>query len=173
MLTLHTRLEHADRVDGELQLTYDQREKRRLRARLDTGEEVTLFTPRGSVLNHGDLLTGESVPDDLLACTVRRVIRIVAAPEAVYAIYCATANLMARCAFHLGNRHTQVQIRKGFLRIRADPVLKEMVEGLGARVEPQMAPFEPECGPYPEEEHTHAGEQINAVMTGLTVKPSA
>jgi urease accessory protein UreE len=145
MLTLHTKLKSADTIDGELVLPYDQREKCRLRARLASGEEVALFVARGGVLRDGDLLTGAE----------RRVIRVVAAPEAVYLIDCATPNLMARCAFHLGNRHTQVQIGDGFLRIRADPVLKEMVEGLGARVESQMAPFEPEAGAYSGAGHSH------------------
>jgi urease accessory protein UreE len=145
MLTLHTKLEHADTIDGELMLPYDQREKCRLRARLASGEEVALFVARGSVLRDGDLLTGAE----------RRVIRVVAAPEPVYVIHCATQNLMARCAFHLGNRHTQVQIGDGWLRIRADQVLKEMVEGLGARVESQMAAFEPEAGAYSGGGHSH------------------
>jgi urease accessory protein UreE len=145
MLTLHTKLDHADDVDGELMLAYEQREKCRLRARLTSGEEVALFTVRGSVLRDGDLLTGEN----------RRVIRIVAAPEAVYVIHCATPHILARCAFHLGNRHTQVQIGEGFLRIRVDPVFKEMVEGLGGRVERAMAPFEPEAGAYSGAGHSH------------------
>lgn len=138
MLTLHTKLERADTVHGELLLPYDQREKCRLRALLVSGEEVALFTARGSVLRDGDLMTGADP----------RVIRIVAAPEAVYVIHCDTPSISARCAFHLGNRHTQVQIGDGFLRIRVDPVLKEMVEGLGARVEHQWAAFEPEAGAY-------------------------
>ena len=149
MITLHTRLEHADKVDGELVLAYDQREKCRLRARLVTGEEVAVLTVRGSVLRHGDLLTGED----------RRVMRVVAAPEPAYVIHCATPAILARCAFHLGNRHTRVQIGDGFLRIRLDPVLKDMVEGLGARVEREMAAFEPESGAYSSAGHGHHGEQ--------------
>ncbi|HEY0062908.1 MAG TPA: urease accessory protein UreE, partial [Telluria sp.] len=121
MLTLHTKLAHADRVDGDLVLAYDQREKCRFRARLADGEEVGVFTARGSVLRDGDLLTGED----------KRVIRVRAAFEPTYTVYCATPHILARCAFHLGNRHTQTQIGDGFLRIRVDPVLKEMVEGLG------------------------------------------
>jgi urease accessory protein UreE len=148
MLTLHTKLEQSDDVAGELVLTYDQREKCRLRARLASGEEVAVFTVRGSVLHDGDLLTGED----------RRVIRVVAAPEAVYVIHCPTPLVLSRCAFHLGNRHTQVQIGDTFLRIRVDPVFKEMVEGLGARVEQALAPFEPEAGAYSGAGHNHGAD---------------
>lgn len=160
MLTLHTKLERADNVDGELLLPYDQREKCRLRARLSSGEEVALFTARGSILRHGDLLTG----------TEGLVFRVVAAPEPVYVIHCATPNIMARCAFHLGNRHTQVQIGAGFLRIRIDPVLKEMVEGLGARVEQQTAAFEPESGAYSGAGHGYGAESLMLAPVPLRQK---
>lgn len=148
MLHLHTKLAHAAHVDGELVLPYELREKCRFRARLADGEEVGVFTARGSVLRDGDLLTGED----------QRVIRIVAAPEQTYAVYCATPHILARCAFHLGNRHTQTQIGEGFLRIRVDPVLRDMVQGLGARVERENAPFEPEAGAYAGAGHSHGGD---------------
>ncbi|NHZ65783.1 urease accessory protein UreE [Massilia genomosp. 1] len=142
---MHTKLAQAERIDDELVLGYDQREKCRLRARLASGEEVALFMVRGTVLRDGELLTGAE----------GRVVRVVAASEATYVVRCGTPLIMARCAFHLGNRHTQAQIGEGFLRIRVDPVLKEMVEGLGARVEQENAPFEPEAGAYAGAGHSH------------------
>ncbi|WP_296001699.1 urease accessory protein UreE [Rugamonas sp.] len=142
MLTLHTKIEPAGMRDGDvyaqLVLPYELREKCRLRATLSNGEEVAVFTVRGTVLRDGDLLTGEE----------RRVVRVVAAPEPTYRVSCADAHALLRCAFHLGNRHTQAQVGDGFLRIRADAVLREMLAGLGARVEQEMAAFEPESGAY-------------------------
>jgi urease accessory protein len=146
MLTLHTKLARADRIDGELVLPYELREKSRLRARLASGEEVALFTVRGTVLRDGDLLQGDD----------GRIVKIVAAAEATYRVACATPHALLRCAFHLGNRHTQAQVGSedhdgggaGFLRIRQDPVLKGMLEGLGASVTEENAPFEPESGAY-------------------------
>jgi urease accessory protein UreE len=148
MLTLHTKVAAASEVYGRLVLSYDQREKCRLRGRLESGEEVAIFTPRGTVLRDGDLLIG---PD-------KRVVRVIAALEPVYALYYASEHVLARCAFHLGNRHTQVQIRPGVLRIRVDPVLREMVEGLGARVVEETAVFEPESGAYSGGGHSHHGD---------------
>jgi urease accessory protein len=144
MLSLHTKLAdthaqgHADVVHDVLVLPWDQRERCRQRARLASGEEVALFLVRGTVLRDGDLLTGEG----------GRVVRVAAAPEPTYLVRCSDATLLARCAFHLGNRHTQTQVGPGWLRIRVDPVLKEMVEGLGARVDEELAKFEPEAGAY-------------------------
>ena len=138
MLTLHTKLAAADRVDGELVLTYDQREKCRQRARLVSGEEIALFTARGTVLRDGDLLTGET----------GFVARVRAAAEPVYTVRAADAHGLLRCAFHLGNRHSQVEVGDGFLRIRVDPVLRDMLAGLGAVVTEDLAAFEPEPGAY-------------------------
>jgi urease accessory protein len=142
MLTLHTKIDTAAAIDGELVLPYELREKSRLRARLASGEEVALFMVRGSVLRDGDLLRGDD----------GRIVKIVAAPEATYRIECAMPRDMLRCAFHLGNRHAQVEVRgenaSAFLRIRKDMVLKDMLEGLGATVTEEQAPFEPESGAY-------------------------
>ena len=138
MLTLHTKIAHADSIAAQLVLPFELREKCRLRATLSTGEEVALFTVRGSVLRDGDLLTGED----------GRVVQIVAADEPTFLVACVDPHTLLRCAFHLGNRHTQAQVGAGFLRIRVDPVLKEMLEGLGAEVTQENAPFEPESGAY-------------------------
>ena len=145
MLTVHTKIAHADSVYGQLLLPYELREKCRLRANLVSGEEVAVFTVRGTVLRDGDLLTGES----------GRVVQVLAAPEASYRVTCTDAFALLRCAFHLGNRHTQAQLGDGYLRIRADPVLREMLLGLGATVHEELAPFEPESGAYAVP-HTHA-----------------
>jgi urease subunit alpha len=147
MLTLTDKIENAGAVDAELVLSCDQREKSRLRARLASGEEVAVLLARGGVLRHGDLLTGAH----------GRVVRVVAAPEPTLVIRCAEAQALARCAFHLGNRHAQTELGPDFLRIRADPVLHKMVEGLGARVVAELAPFQPEPGAYAGAAHDHHG----------------
>src|SRR4051812_29159046 len=100
MLTLHTKIATADTIAGQLVLPYDQREKCRLRARLTSGEEVAVFTVRGTVLRDGDLLTGED----------RRVVQVVAAEEPTYLVRCDTMHILTRCAFHLGNRHAQTHV---------------------------------------------------------------
>lgn len=148
MLTLNTKIEHAEKIDGELLLPYDQREKSRLRATMISGEEVAVFTVRGTVLRNGDLLRGDD----------GRVVKINAAKEATYRVEASSPHQLLRCAFHLGNRHTQAQVGEGFLRIRKDPVLKEMLEGLGALVAEEEAAFEPESGAYGGGHHHHGDD---------------
>jgi urease accessory protein len=123
---------------GTLRLPFDLRQKSRLHAKLDSGEEVALMLPRGEVLRGGDLVTASD----------GRIIEIVAAPEKLLHVECRSANDLARAAYHLGNRHVPVEVGEGFLRIAADHVLEEMLKRLGAKVSPIEAAFEPEAGAY-------------------------
>ena len=147
MLTLQTKIATAETIAAQLILPYELREKSRLLAQLPSGEEVAVFTTRGSVMRDGDLMQGDD----------GRVVQIIAAQEPTYKIVCGTAFELLRCAFHLGNRHTQAQLGDGFLRIRLDSVLKEMLQGLGADVIEELASFEPEAGAYGGGHH-HSGD---------------
>jgi urease accessory protein len=164
MLTLNTKIEHADSIAGELVLPYEMREKSRFRAMLVSGEEVAVFTVRGTVLRNGDLLKGDD----------GRVVKIVAAQEATYRVACATPRELLRCAFHLGNRHTQAQVggdeSKGFLRIRKDAVLKDMLEGLGATVTEELAAFEPEAGAYGGGHHHHHDDHHSHLLAPVPLR---
>jgi urease accessory protein len=53
---------------------------------------------------------------------------------------------LVRLAWHLGNRHTEVQIAGDKIFIRHDHVLEEMARRLGASVASVQAPFDPETG---------------------------
>ncbi|HVO95082.1 MAG TPA: urease accessory protein UreE [Terriglobales bacterium] len=125
-------------VLGKLSLPYEQRQKRWLHAHLVSGEQVALRLRRGETLRGGDLL---AAPDG-------RAIEVAAAPEKVLHVECPSSLDLARVAYHLGNRHAAVQLGQGFLRIIDDPVLAEMLRGLGAKVTRIEAPFEPEAGAY-------------------------
>ena len=138
MLTLIARCEPIDCPYGELVLAFDLRTRSRLRTRLVSGEETVLKTERGAILRGGECLKSED----------GRVVRVSAAPEKVMHIVCANQFELTRAAYHLGNRHVPVQIGDGFLRIAADHVLRDMLQGLGAKVEELEAPFEPESGAY-------------------------
>jgi urease accessory protein len=51
-------------------------------------------------------------------------------------------------AWHIGNRHTPCEVTKTHLVIRRDPVLENMLRGLGANLVMQIATFRPEGGAY-------------------------
>ncbi len=121
-----------------LVLPFDERSKSRLRATLETGEDVALFLPRGTVLRGGDVL----VADD------GGFIRVEAAAETVLLVTAATPLALTRAAYHLGNRHTPVEVGDGYLKLEYDPVLRDMLLRLDVDVAEALMPFEPEAGAY-------------------------
>jgi urease accessory protein len=121
-----------------LTLAYEARCKSRLAATLDNGEAVGLVLPRGTVLTHGDVL----VADD------GGLVRVVAANEAVLVVRAPDTLTLTRAAYHLGNRHTPVEVGTDYLKLEADPVLEAMLKRLGAQVETASLPFQPEAGAY-------------------------
>lgn len=121
-----------------LTLAYDARCRSRFAATLDSGEELAVVVPRGTVLADGDVL----VADD------GALVRVVAAAEAVMRVRAPDALTFTRAAYHLGNRHTPVEIGLDTLKLEYDPVLADMLTRLGARVERVEAPFQPEAGAY-------------------------
>jgi len=85
-----------------------------------------------------------------------------AAAEELIEVRCADTDALARAAYHLGNRHTPVQVGAGWLRLAVDDVLAAMLRGLGAVVTPVRAPFEPEAGAYAAGSHAHSGDAKHA-----------
>ncbi|MEW9905337.1 urease accessory protein UreE [Pseudomonas putida] len=146
MIVLTRRLNEAGVVTGTVTLDVDSRIKSRLRITLDDGREAGLMLERGHLLRGGELL-GDAEG--------RHVVRVLAAPEQVSTVRCSDPLLLARAAYHLGNRHVPLQIEPGLLRFQHDHVLDEMLRGLGLSVVTERAPFEPEAGAYQSAPHHH------------------
>lgn len=151
MISISQRIDAAHPAAARLVLPFDTRSRSRFRAELDTGEPVAVMMVRGQVLRGGDRL----LADD------GRIVAIVAAAERVTTVRAPDARLLARAAFHLGNRHVCLQIGQDWLRYSHDHVLDEMVAGLGLEVSVEDQPFEPETGAYtPREAHHHDAAHV-------------
>jgi urease accessory protein len=125
----------------------DAGDRRRRRIVL-AGEKSTKFLldfEKSVVLRDGDGL----LLDD------GAIVRVVAMPEPLLEVRAATPLQLVRLAWHLGNRHTDVQISGDRLRIRRDHVLEGMAAGLGATVTQVDAPFDPEPGASHDHQHEH------------------
>jgi urease accessory protein len=144
-IRLTRRSESPDRADATVTLTFDQRQRSRLRVTLDDGREAGILLPRGETLRDGDRLTGE---DGV-------VVRVRAAPEPLSTAASDDPLLLARACYHLGNRHVALQIGPGRLAWLHDHVLDDMVRGLGLTVTLEQAPFQPEPGAYGGHAHGH------------------
>ncbi len=139
------RAEIESEPQARLVLPHDDRRRCRQRTRLADGEEIALLLPRGTVLRAGDRL----ITDDGL------VIEVEAAPELISSATTPDPLLLARAAYHLGNRHVPLQIEPGRLSYRHDHVLDHLAASLGLTVSSGHAPFEPESGAY--QGHDHGG----------------
>jgi urease accessory protein len=139
-------LNQPARAQATLSLPFELRQKSRLKANLDSGEEVGLMLPRGHVLRGGDYLKAEN----------GMIIQLAAADESVSTVSAPDRLSLQKACYHLGNRHVPLQITEDWVRYLRDHVLDEMVESLGLTVTHEQAPFEPEVGAYHKHHHhTH------------------
>jgi len=138
MLTITARLSGDGPFDDRLILPFEQRQKSRMRVRLESGVEAALTMDRGAVLRGGDRLLAAD----------GRIVLVVAAKEPVVFVTAPDPGTLVRAAYHLGNRHIPLQVGTGWLVLEQDHVLEHMLEGLGATIRHDAAPFEPESGAY-------------------------
>lgn len=123
----------SDRVS----LPYAERYRRRGLLRTDAGREVMLDLPEAMELPDGAVL----------ALVDGSAVAVRAAPEPLAEVR-AAGPLLARLAWHVGNRHTPAEIADDRLRIARDHVIEEMLRRLGGEVIHVTAPFRPEGGAY-------------------------
>ncbi len=142
--------DNATAIDSVL-IDFDRRHRRRIALRTEAGAEVLLDLPQAVRLRDGDGLPTET-----------GIIRVTAKPEPLLEIHAHDDGELIRIAWHLGNRHLPVQLLGDRIRIRADHVIAEMVEGLGGHVDEIEAPFDPEAGAYAAGgggHHSHHGDE--------------
>jgi urease accessory protein len=125
-------------------IDFDRRHRRRLVLTTERGHELLLDFPQAVRLRDGDGLKTET-----------GLVRVVARPEPLAEIHAHDDGELVRIAWHLGNRHLPVQLVGDRIRIRADHVIEEMVEGLGGHIDRIEAPFDPEAGAYAGGHHGH------------------
>jgi urease accessory protein len=126
-------------------LDADERHRRRVALTGEGGTAFLLDLPHATALRDGDGLVLED----------GAIVRVTGKAEPLVEIAAASPHDLARLAWHIGNRHTDVQVVGDKLRIRRDHVLEDMLRGLGARFTPVEAPFDPEHGAYGHHHHDH------------------
>jgi urease accessory protein len=119
-------------------LDFEGRYLRRRRLTTDAGRALVVDLPDATALADGDAF--ETPDGDLVS--------VRAAAEPLVEVRADGPRHMARLAWHLGNRHLQVSVGDGWLRIKPDHVIEAMLEGLGAQLVALQAPFDPEGGAY-------------------------
>ena len=122
-------------------LDADDRVRRRIVLTTEKGMKLLLDFAQPMMLRDGDGLVLEDGSVVVVAGQAEPLIEISAKAPLDF----------VRLAWHIGNRHTDIQFIEKSFRIRRDHVLEDMVKGLGAITTPVEAPFDPE----PAAPHTH------------------
>ena len=121
-----------------LVLAFDARKKSRQLVRLDSGEEIGILLPPSTILRDGDVIESEDGSQ----------FKIQAAKEELMMVTAPDSFTLVRAAYHLGNRHTSIELRPDRILLQVDSVLKEMLLGLGVTVALVSEKFTPESGAY-------------------------
>lgn len=136
---------HFDAALDTITLDETGRRRRRIQLVSDNGHAFTLDLPEVRLLRHGDgLVLGDG-----------KIIEVQAAPEALMEVRGADAQHLLKLTWQIGNRHLAAEITQDFIRLRADRVIQEMLEGLGATVTTIDAAFDPEGGAYGDARSAH------------------
>ncbi|MCX2860790.1 urease accessory protein UreE [Paucibacter sp. PLA-PC-4] len=135
---------------ASVELDWDVRQKSRFDATDSQGRHLGVFLPRGTAVRGGDVLVAED----------GSLVRVIAAPQAVLEVRtCAEHGSpfdLLRAAYHLGNRHVQLELQPERLLLEPDHVLADMLRQMHLVVNETYSAFEPEAGAYAAEGHGHA-----------------
>jgi urease accessory protein len=127
---------------ASVELDWDVRQKSRFDATDSQGRTLGVFLPRGTAVRGGDVLVAED----------GSLIRVVAAPQPVLVVtHCTqhgTPFDLLRAAYHLGNRHVQLELKPDHLKLEPDHVLADMLRQMHLIVNEATVAFEPEGGAY-------------------------
>ena len=129
-----------------LSLTANERKTLRGRRTTTCGQEILLQLPRQGPLIDGEVLIGDQTSSQVL---------IKAAIENLFLVSARTNLELLQAAYHLGNRHVDLEIHSKELFLLEDPVLGKMLKQRGLIVENIKRSFFPELGAY-SQSHRHS-----------------
>lgn len=147
-MTLYTSPVSEAENSRAVPLTYEQRLRCRLFLQLGPQEAAHIILPRGMRLHSGLQIKADD----------GRVLRIERAGEEVSVVK-AEGLALARACYHLGNRHIPAAIHTSSVSYQRDPVIDDMMKGLGFDIIHRNQPFEPEAGAYTGHHHQPEWEQ--------------
>lgn len=156
MLQAFARLDHThDPISDTITLDHDTRKKARIKGVTDNGVDIGIFMERGHPLLVGEVLKTEC----------GQLIEIKGQDEPVSTAVSKDWLTFSKVCYHLGNRHTVLQVGELWVRFKPDHVLEELAEKYGLTVDHTPAIFEPENGAYGKgggHSHSHGEEHAHS-----------
>ncbi len=137
--------------DELLSLALSAQDRNKLRGLQTTtcGRNVLLQLPRAGPLLPGEILAGEDfIP----------LIKVQAAIEELIEVEANSFLELAQAAYHLGNRHVEIELQDKKLFLLKDPVLERMLSSRGLNLKIIKKAFYPEVGAY-SNAHNHHSHQ--------------
>jgi len=132
------------RLGSFLKLTLSSDERRILRGKrlTDCDQEIILQLPREGKLNDGDILSTNEF---------NFYIEIIAKTENLLEIGSNSKIELIRTAYHLGNRHVEVEIEEDILLTKSDYVIENMLKNFNVDILNTQKKFFPERGAHSHE----------------------
>jgi len=127
-----------------LKLTLSSDERRILRGKrlTDCDKEIILQLPRDGKLNDGDILSTNKS---------NFYVEIIAKTENLIEISSNSKIELIKTAYHLGNRHVEVEIKENILLTKNDYVIENMLKNFNVDIVNTQKKFFPERGAHSHE----------------------
>lgn len=123
-----------DAVADEIALDHAARSRRSAELTAQGGLAFRLDLDRETTLEDGDAVR----LDD------GKLVRILAAPQALLAVKAENPVRLTRLAWQLGSNHVQAEVTADALYVLDDPVVAELIRGQGCTATALQRPFRPE-----------------------------
>ena len=134
-------IKEKPRLGSFLKLTLSSDERRILRGKrlTDCDKEIVLQLPREGKLNDGDIL---------LTNNSNFYVEIIAQKENLIEISSNSKIELMKAAYHLGNRHVEVEICKDFILTKSDYGIEHMLNNFNVELISTQKKFFPETGAH-------------------------
>ena len=131
-------------LGSTLKVTLSSDERRILRGKrlTDCDQEIILQLPREGKLNDGDILSTNKS---------NFYVEIIAKTENLIEISSNSKIELIKTAYHLGNRHVEVEIEEGILLTKGDYVIENMLKNFNVDIVNTQKKFFPERGAHSHE----------------------
>ena len=137
-------IKHKPRFGSFLKLTLSSDERRILRGKrlTDCAQEIILQLPRKGKLNDGDILKTNNS---------NFYVEIIAKKEDLIEISSNSKSELIKTAYHLGNRHVEIEIQEDILLTKSDYVIENMLKNFNVDILDTKKKFFPEKGAHSHE----------------------
>tara|TARA_Y100000766_G_C18787562_1_gene546489 strand:- start:549 stop:992 length:444 start_codon:yes stop_codon:yes gene_type:complete len=137
-------IKEKPRLGSFVKLTLSSDERRILRGKrlTDCDQELILQLPREGKLNDGDILSTNKS---------NFYVEIIAKTENLIAISSKSKIDLIKTAYHLGNRHVELEIEEDILLTKSDHIIENMLKNFNVEIVNTQKKFFPEKGAHSHE----------------------